>query len=379
MFVAVQCKHNPDDEMIQVQTTKYKLKPTKAQAEMFEQWLGTCRFVYNLGLELKIYAWQQRKKSISKFELVKALPELKKEADWIESVPSQTLQAVMERLDRSYQNFFKQGFGFPKFAKKDLYTSFLLKQGLSIAGNQIKLPKIGKVRFFNSKAITGKIKNATVKKEANGWHICVVHESEVIPKKIGFGKIGVDLGIKYFAVTSKEQYIEHPKVFLHYQATLRRLNRKLARAKRGSRNRSKVKQQLSKLHLKIKQSRQDFLHKQSTELVNENQVIALEDLNVQGMVRNKHLSKYIADSGWGEFGRMMEYKTKWQEKVLEWKAPQYTSQSCSECGYTHKDNRKSQSLFLCQRCGYQDNADFNASKNICGSGRTAGTQRKAVA
>ena len=118
-----------------------------------------------------------------------------------------------------------------------------------------------------------------------------------------------------------------------------------------------------------------LLHKESSKLVNENQVIVLEDLNVQGMIRNKHLSKYISDSGWSEFGRMVEYKTQWHEKVLEWKAPHFTSQRCSECGYTHKDNRKSQSLFECQRCGYKDNADLNASKNLSGSGRTTETQR----
>ena len=145
---------------------------------------------------------------ISQYDLMKALPELKKEADWIKEVPAQTLQAVMERLDRSFQNFFQQGAGFPKFAKKDFYTSFLIKQHIRIEGNQIKLPKIGKVRFFKSKEIQGKSKNAIVKKEADGWYICVVHESQIIPKKSGFGKIGVDLGIKYFAVTSKEEYIE---------------------------------------------------------------------------------------------------------------------------------------------------------------------------
>jgi len=154
--------------MLQIQTTQYKLKLTSAQERVFDHWLGVCRFVYNLGLEWKIYAWKQRRKSISTYDLMKALPELKKEADWIKEVPAQTLQAVMERLERSFQNFFKQGARFPKFAKKDFYTSFLIKQHIRLEGNQIKLPKIGKVRFFNSKEIQGKMKNAIVKKEADG-------------------------------------------------------------------------------------------------------------------------------------------------------------------------------------------------------------------
>jgi putative transposase len=196
--------------MIQVQTYKYKLKPNVSQSKRLEQWLGTCRFLYNPGLELKIYAWEQRRKSISKYDLMKQLPELKKEADWIKDVPSQSLQSVFDRLDGSYQNFFKQGSGFPKFAKKDFYKSFTIKSGISIEDNQIKLPKIGKVRFHNSREITGTIKRATIVKEVDGWYICIMHESDVLPIKTGFKEIGIDLGISHFAVTTEGQFIENP-------------------------------------------------------------------------------------------------------------------------------------------------------------------------
>lgn len=371
-----------------VKAFKYKLKPTDEQANIFSQWLGTCRYVYNIALEYRKYLYSQKGVSISKFDLIKELPLMKKVEDfeWIRNVPSQTLQAVMERLDNAYQRFFKMGAGFPKFARRDRYKSFLIKQGVELWGNRFNLPKIGFVKFFNSREVEGKVKTATISKEADGWYISVTFEIEVKPLPEMDNEIALDLGVKTFAYTSDAESIENPKHYWKYQDELRILQRSLQRKKKGSKNRQKVKNQLARLHQKISNVRRDFLQKLSTKLLSENQAVIVEDLQIKNLVRKSKpklsedgktylknnrkqkagLSKSILDAGWGMFGNMLEYKAKWFGRTFAKVAPQYTSMDCSTDGCCYRAEAMPLSIreWQCPDCGILHERDHNASKNI---------------
>jgi len=340
-----------------IRTYKRKLILTKAQSNTIMSWIGACRVVYNIGLEIKIETYKKTQKSVNKFELMKQLPELKKEVSWIKDVPSQTLQSVIEKLDKSYQNFFR-GAGFPKFASKRNFKSILLKE-VSIDGRYVKIPKIGKLKMFKDSEILGTPKTATIKIEPTGFFICI--QCENVPKKFNSENqtIGLDMGITHFCIDSNGGMIANPKHFKKYERQLRVENRSLARKKKGSNCWVKQAKKLSLLHHKIGNVRKDFLQKESTIIAKANSVVYMEDLKVSNMARNKNLSKHILDCGWGMFRTMLEYKTE-VVKV----DPKYTSQTCFVCGTKDSESRISQSEFCCTNCGHKDNADINASKNI---------------
>ena len=388
--------------MLVMKSFKYKLKPTKKQANILNRWLGTCRYIYNLALEYKKYLFEHKCISISKFDLIKELPEMKKVEgfEWIGEVPSQTLQAVMERLDNAYQRFFKLGVGFPKFAKKDNYKSFQLKQKVRIYGNSFKLPKIGLVKFFNSREVEGKIKIATVSKEADGWYISVSFEGEVEKLPKTDKEVGLDLGVKNFAYTSDGGVIENPRYYRKYQNELRVLQRSKARKVKGSRAWNKVKNQISRLHQKIVNVRRDFLQKESTKLLNENQVVVVENLQIKNLVRRPKpiisekkgnsspftyahngakrksgLNKSILDAGWGMFCNMLDNKANWYGRTFAKVAPQYTSMDCSTEGCTYRAESMPLSIreWECPECGALHERDHNASKNILNKWRAGGS------
>lgn len=376
---------------IVLKTFQYKLKPTDTQANIFNQWLGTCRYVYNIALEYRKYLYAQKGQSISKFDLIKQLPEMKKVEgfEWISNVPSQTLQAVIERLDNAYQRFFKLGAGFPKFAKRDKFKSFLLKQKdeiIRISGNWIHLPKIGWVKFFNSREIEGTIKTATIRKEADGWYISVSFEGETKQLPTLETQIGLDLGVKYFAYPSEGEPIENPKHYRKYEDELRVLQRSKARKKKGSRGWNKVKTSISRLHQKIANVRKDFLNKVSTKLLSENQAVVVEDLQIKNLTKKSKpklsedgkvylknnrkqksgLNKSILDAGWGMFTNMLEYKAIWFGRTFAKVTPQYTSKDCSTdgCGYRAEEMPLSIREWQCPECNTLHNRDGNAAKNI---------------
>ena len=357
-------------------TYKRKLKLTKAQEERISSWIGACRVVYNLGLEIKIASWRNRI-SVSKYDLMKQLPTIK-DIEWIKDVPSQSLQQALDRLDTSYKNFFRtchKGGGFPKFANKRKYRSILFKE-VSVNKNIVELAKIGELKMFKDSEIKGTPKTATIIKEPAGYFICIVcdnvqrdiqchDESQVV---------GIDMGVAHFCIDSNGNFIENPKHFKQYERKLRIENRSLARKKKGSSNWKKQAKRLSLLHHKIGNVRKDFLHKESTKLAKKHNTVYVEDLKINNMVRNHNLSKHILDCGWGMFRVMLEYKT----NVVKIN-PKYTSQTCSVCGCIDAVNRISQSEFKCKQCGHTENADVNASKNIMSKGIALIRQREAVA
>lgn len=350
-----------------IRTHKRKLILTKAQSERLRSWIGACRVVYNLGLEVKIAAYKTLGKSVHKYELMKQLPELK-DIDWIKDVPSGSFQGVIERLDRAYQTFFKGG-GFPKFASKRTYRSILFKS-VKVDGNFVVIPKIGRLKMFKDAAITGIPKTASIIIEPTGFFICI--QCEGVQKKFDSESqaIGLDMGISHFCIDSNGCFVENPKHFKKYERILRIENRSLARKKKGSNRWKKQAKRLARLQHTIGNVRKDFLHKLSTAIAKQYSTVYVEDLNIRGMSKSR-LSKHILDAGWGMFRTMLEYKT----SVVKVN-PKYTSQTCSDCGTVDAKSRLSQSEFVCTNCGFISHADINAAKNIMSKGIALNRQRE---
>lgn len=359
-----------------IKTYKYKLNPNNSQMKTFEEWINTCRLIYNISLEQKDYAYSSRRYNVSKYESYNQLPDLKNEFTFIKNVHSDVLQEVIDRLFKSYDKFYKGG-GFPKYKKKRLYNSFTFKRGISIINNKIKLPKIGLVKFFNSREIVGVIKTATISKELKGWFISITFETPTINRYCDNQAVGIDVGIKHFLTFSDGTFIDSPYFLEPKLKELKRLQRRLSRQVKGSNSRNKTKHQISKLHLKISNSRKDFNQKQSTIICDKFSEVYIEDLKIQNMTKlNPTLSRRMLDNSFYSFRLMLEYKLKYQSKILIAVPPAYTSQRCNECGFTSKDNRLNQSEFICTSCGNIANADLNAAKNILALGKNLSTKVK---
>ncbi len=366
---------------------KYRLKPSKLQQIELLQWLGSCRFLYNVCLEQRIHVWQSFRKSLTNIDQNYELKEAKKTEgfEWLQKVHSQVLQDVTKRVQHSYQNFFR-GSGYPKWAKKHSYNSFTFSQvgSLKIHNKRIKLPKLGWFRFIQHRNFEGKVKQIHVIKEGNHWYICIVCEN--VPKKQFMGKnqaIGIDFGVTYLATLSDGTHLKNPKFFAKYQDALRLKSRKLARQTLKSNSWIKTKRQLNKLHAKIARCRKDHLHKKSHFIALNFRHIAMEDLKLKNMTKSAKgdaenhgknvaqksgLNRSLLDSGIGNFRTMIAYKTEFYGNQSVRVNPAYSSQKCSCCGFTSKENRKTQSVFQCISCTFAENADVNAAKNILSSG-----------
>ena len=348
-----------------IKTYTYKLKPNKTVEKDFNEWVGICRFVYNCSKDLKEQNYQKGIK-LTKFDISNQLPDAKIGCPWLKQVHSQTLQAIVERLDNSFDKFYKGG-GYPKWATKSKWKSIPFKS-IKTTHNAFKLPSFGIVKVFKFNQPKGILKTATLIREADGIFLKVVVDEQNginIENSENQTICGIDMGIKYFLTTSDGEFVSNPKHLFEYLKELRIENRSLARKKKGSTSFKKQVVKLQKVHLKVKRVRLDFLHKESRKLANNYDIVVREDLNIKGMSKNTKLSKHILDCSWGTFFVLLEYKT----KVIKVN-PKYTSQQCNKCGHTCKENRKTQSLFECINCGHIDNADLNATFNILLRGQT---------
>lgn len=359
-----------------IRTYKRKLILTKAQEQRILSWMGVCRLVFNMGLEIRKIHYQATGKTLHKYELMKQITVIRNEYDWINDVNADCLNKVMDKLDNSYSNFFrtrKHGGGFPKFASKRKFKSINFKDVLKVESNRIKLPKIWWLKIVKDSPIIGVAKTAQIIIEPTGFFICV--QCEDVPQKFVSENqtIGLDMGLSHFCIDSNGNFIANPKHFKKYEDKLRIENRSLARKKKGSNGWKKQAAKLALLHHKIGNVRKDFLHKESTILAKANCTVFMEDLNINGMVKNKRLSKHILDAGWGMFKTMLEYKT----NVIKIN-PKYTSQTCNECGEVDSKSRISQSEFVCTSCGHVSNADVNAAKNIISKGIALSRKRESI-
>ena len=352
-----------------IKTYTYKIKPNKSVQRKFEEQAGICRYVYNLGREVREESFKKGL-NINYFTLSKQLTEAKKDFDWLKQVNSQTLQAVLERLELGYKKFFtdlKKGnkTSKPKWAKKDKWRSLPFKS-IKTTFNGFKLPSFGNVKVFNFKVPKGELRTASIIKEADGLYLkIVVREENISQERENQSVCAIDMGINFFLTTSDGEFVENPKHLFNYLKELRVKNRKLSRMKKGGKNWKKQVKVLQLLHQKISRVRKDFLHKKSRGLANNYSTVIREDLNISKMVKDSNLAKHILDCSWGLFFELLEYKT----NVVKVN-PAYSSQTCSKCKHTSKENRKTQSLFECINCGYTENADLQATFNLLQRGQS---------
>lgn len=350
--------------MIQTRTYRYKLNPTPSQKQALGQWLDSCRYVYNLSLSYKKTLWEHNKISLSKNEIQKELASIAKETSWLAPLHSQVLQEVTDRVFNAYDGFFKQGKGFPKFAKKGHYQSFSFKQGVKISPTHVHLPKFGKIKYRNSQTCTCTIKRATVRECADGWYVCLCVETDIEHLPTTQNSIGIDVGIKSLMVTSGGETIDNPKHLYKAERKLKRLQRSVSRKKKGSANRRKAVKKLARQHQKVGNTRNDFQHKVTTNLIRENQSIAVESLQIKNMLGNHHLAKSISDAGWYSLTQKLAYKARWYGRTFEKVSARHTSQDCSCCGYRKTDLTLSVREWTCPSCGSEHDRDVNAAKNI---------------
>jgi putative transposase len=350
---------------------KYRIFPTDEQKDQLQRYFGVSRLVYNLGLETKTEAYATRKKSISKYDLIRQLPELKKEFDFIKECPSQSLQSVIINLDTAYQNFFKGRGQFPKFKNKYSKQSLAFPQGykISFKDSKITLPKLKDVAVDFHREFKGTPKTVTLSKSTtNKYFISVLVDTKatVENKPINYkDAVGVDFGIKDLAITSDGEVFENKNHYKLQQKRLRVEQRSLSRKQKGSINRQKQKLKVALLHERIRNRRKDQLHKLSKYLVNNYDTIVLEDLAVNEMVKNKNLSRAISDMGWRELRTMLEYKSKWYGKnLLTIGRFEPSSKVCSNCGSVKKDLKLSERTYVCSSCNSSMDRDINAAINI---------------
>lgn len=362
-----------------LRAAKYELKPTDEQKILISRTCGCCRLVYNTMLAQKKQLYEESGRSISCNEMIKQLPELKKEKEFLAEVPSQSLQQSIRHLDGGFNNFFKnKAFGYPKFKKKGCRDSFSIPVPCNIDFDEwtVVIAKIGKVKIYRGhyKKIKGTIKSYTVSKTPTGrYYISVLYETSD-RKPLNNGKsVGIDVGIKTFATLSSGEAFENQKYLKRNLRKLRVLQRSAARKyqkgkKRDeqSNNWKRVMFKIAKLHEKIRFQRLDYLHKISTYIASKYSIVCVETLSIKNMEKNHHLAQAINDCAWGEFVSMLQYKCDNLVKVDRWLA---SSQTCSECGYVNKEVKNLNIReWECPVCGAKHDRDVNAAKNILAAG-----------
>ncbi|MBN2606874.1 MAG: transposase [Thiotrichales bacterium] len=356
---------------------KYRIYPNKTQAEAFSKAFGHNRFVWNRMLALKKRYYSMFGKSLSKRQVQDHLVKLKKrdKFSWLKEVNSQSLLATLDNLDKAYKRFFKQQAQFPRFkSKKGNWHSFSNPQHTEVdfESGTVKLPKIGWVKATLHREFSGKIKTATVKFSPSGKYTVsvLVEYGKNLPDKSTIEpefSLGLDVGIKDFVITSSNEVFENKRFLQKHLFNLRKHNRILSRKKKGSIARSKQRHQLAKQHEKVANVRRNYLHQISHNLVSKNQATTLfvEDLAIKNMVKNKKLSRHIADVAWGEFLSQLEYKASWLGKnVIKIGRFQPSSKTCSSCGHVKETLLLSERVFECECCGTVIDRDHNAAINI---------------
>jgi putative transposase len=345
---------------------KYRLYPTNSQKELIIKHINSSRFVYNLALETKNTAYLASKHNFSPFDLIKQLPELKKECEWLKEVNSQSLQQSIQNMDIAFKKFFK-GAGFPKFKSKHKgKQSFSIPQNVLVENNKLVIPKFKEgIEIALHREIKGTIKSATISVTPTGKYFVsiLVDTNTEIPIKIPIKEnttIGIDLGIKDFAITSNGEVFANPKNLRKAQSKLKYIQRKYSKNK-GKR----TKQRLALLHEKVVNKRKDFLHKTSSKLIRENQTICLEDLAVSNMVKNHNLAQAINDVSWSIFVTMLKYKADWYGKnILRIGRFAPSSKTCSCCGNINKELTLKDRSWTCPKCNSVLDRDINAAINI---------------
>jgi putative transposase len=352
---------------------KFRLYPTNDQKASLDKSFGCCRWYWNYSLNLCQETYKETGKGLSRFAIQRLLPGLKKENEWLKDAYSQCLQSVALNLSTAYKNFFEKRGGFPKFKSKRGRQSIQFPSNVKIEGDYIKLPgKVGKVYFKQNRAFEGKIKTTTISLNPDGKYFVsiLVNDDKALPSSSTKGKaIGIDLGITHFATTSYGSKFDNPRHTNKHAHKLKKKQQSLSRKVKGSNRRNKARRLVAKVHSKIRRSREDFLHKLSRKIVNENQVIVVENLAVRNMVKNHNLSKAINDCGWGQFTTMLKYKSEWEGKTyLEIDRWFPSSKTCNVCLNKVDSLNLDVRSWTCSKCNTKHDRDINAAINIKNEG-----------
>jgi putative transposase len=363
--------------MKRLKAYKYRIYPNKQQQELLVKHFGCCRYIYNYALAKKIEHYTKEKKTLSRFEIQKDLVSMKtqKETEWLKEVNSQSLQASLVNLDRAYTKFFREKSGFPKFKSKHNKQSchFPQKNKVDFENNKLYLMKFREgIKCKFHRQFEGTIKNITISKtKTDKYFASILIEEDVVEKsKIKPDiktAIGIDLGIKEFAVCSNGKKFKNPN---HLKKSLKKLKKeqqRLSKKKKGGNRKNKQRKKVAKIYEKVTNQRNDFLHKISRELVDEKQIntYCLETLNVKGMMKNHCLSQSISDVGWSTFVSFLIYKAEWEGKnILRIGKFEPSSKTCNICGKINKDLKLSDREWICNNCNTKHDRDFLASCNI---------------
>jgi len=365
---------------------KFRFYPTSEQEMILAKTFGCARFAYNYMLRLRTDAWMQRQERIGYHETSAALTALKKQPEyaWLNEVSSVPVQQALRHLQTAFNNFFAKRARYPQFKRKDgpqaaEYTTSAFK----LDGRSLKLAKMSEplaVRWSRQIPKAAKVTTVTVSKDSAGRYFVSLLCDDVVAKKQAVdGKIGVDLGLTHFAILSTGEKVAAPNTFRRYEKKLAKLQRRLAKKTKGAKRREKAKLKVARLHAKIADARRDFLHKLSTRLINENQVIAIESLSVSNMQKNRCLSKSISDASWSEFVRQLEYKARWYGRELIGIDRWYpSSKRCSDCGYTMPKMPLSVREWVCPECGSIHDRDINAARNVLAAGLAVSAHGESV-
>lgn len=366
---------------------KVRIYPDTSQKVLLAKAFGSCRWLWNHFLNLINETYKVTGKGLSSYDVKKLLPELKRQeaTAWLSETYSQCLQQVCLNLGTAFNNFFEKRAKYPNFKSKHGKQSLQYPANIQIKNDCLKVPKIGLIYTKFHRTIEGKIKTVTITKNCcNQYYASIlVDDGKDKPEISAEGKaIGIDLGLTHFAITSDGSKFNNPKILKKYEVNLKRKQQQLSGKQKGSNNRNKSRLKVARLHKKITNCREDFLHKLSRRIVNENQVIAVENLNVKGMMQNHCLSKAIQQVGWGQFCTMLKYKAEQEGKVyIEVDRFFALSKTCHVClnkiGSLPLDVR----YWSCVKCGAKHDRDINAAINIRDEGiriiQTSGTGDKA--
>ena len=357
---------------------KYKIKPTMKQQHQLQQVFGCTRFIYNWGLDIKSKSWSIEHKTISYFELAKKLTELKKNEKykWLKQIPAECLQQSLRNLDNAYTQFFKGIKSFPRFkTKKNSKNCAKYTQAIYFDFDKwkVKVPKCGWVKLCKNKTFdlsSSKIGTLTVSIDKCGEYWCTIVVDDNAPQKSKTKiseetSVGIDLGIKDYAILSDGTKYSNPKYYENNRLKLKVLQQKFARTKKGSNRHEVMRLKVARQYKKITNSKIDFLHKLSTDLIRRYNTICLENLNVEGMMKNHNLAMAIQSASWSEFVSQLKYKAEWEGKNIVFIGRfEPSSKTCNKCGYVKHDLKLSDREWVCPICGKHHDRDINAAINI---------------
>lgn len=348
--------------------TRIRIYPTEQQAKALAVQFGCARWVWNEALSKSQELYRETGKGLNYHAMSVRLPKLKQEHEWLKDADSQALQQSLQNLSRAFENFFAKRGRFPRFKSKHGRQSIQYPQRVKLDGNTIYLPKVGWTRCVVHREIVGAIKTVTISRNACGqFHASILTEDgAALPPISTEGKaIGLDVGLTHLAITSDGSKFDNPRHLRKAERNLRRKQKSLSRKKKGSNRRNKARQLVARAHERVACARKDYLHKLSRRIVNENQVIAVEDLHVKGMLKNRNLARAVSDVGWGMLVEFLEYKATRAGKAFV-KCGRWfpSSKACSNCGSISDAMPLDVRSWACPHCGTHHDRDVNAAKNI---------------